>query len=114
MCPPKRWQAKLREGGRGAQGTELFDASFFDFSPIEARTDPQHRLFLECASDALENAGYDPEKYDGPIGVFAGTGMNMYLLFNLAPNLAHLSAIGGLQLIVGNDKDYLATRVPLS
>ena len=100
------------KAGAVLEGTELFDASFFDFSPIEARiTDPQHRLFLECASDALENAGYDPEKYDGPIGVFAGAGMNMYLLFNLAPNLAHLSAIGGLQLIVGNDKDYLATRV---
>src|SRR5688500_12215115 len=77
------------KAGAMLEGVELFDASFFYFSPIEARiTDPQHRLCLECASDALENAGYDPEKYDVPIGVFAGAGMNMYLLFNLAPNLA--------------------------
>jgi amino acid adenylation domain-containing protein len=100
------------KAGALLEGIDLFDASFFDFSPIEARiTDPQHRLFLECASDALENAGYDPEQYDGSIGVFGGAGMNTYLLYNLAPNLARLDTVSGLQLVVGNDKDYLATRV---
>ena len=51
---------------------DLFDASFFGFNPREAEImDPQHRLFLECASDALENAAYDPDRYRGKIGVYA-------------------------------------------
>jgi amino acid adenylation domain-containing protein len=107
-----RQDPKFVKAGAVIEGMELFDASFFDFSPAEAETtDPQHRLFLECAWEALENAGYDPEQFAGQIGVYAGAGMNTYLLFNLAPNLGVVNSIGGLQLAVGNDKDYLATRV---
>ena len=52
---------------------DLFDANFFGYSPREAEVmDPQHRLFLECAWTALEDAGYDAETYKGSIGVFAG------------------------------------------
>jgi acyl transferase domain-containing protein len=52
---------------------DLFDAEFFGYSPKEAAAmDPQQRVFLETAWQALENAGYDGEKYDGAIGVFAG------------------------------------------
>src|SRR5258708_2199566 len=59
---------------------ESFDASFFGVTPREAELmDPQHRLFLECAWEALEDAGYETEKYAGSIGVYAGAGMNTYL-----------------------------------
>ena len=61
--------------------SEMFDASFFGFSPREAEvTDPQHRLLLECAWEAIEDAGYDTATYSGKIGVYAGAGMNNYLL----------------------------------
>jgi phthiocerol/phenolphthiocerol synthesis type-I polyketide synthase E len=91
---------------------ELFDASFFDYSPRDAAImDPQHRHFLECAYEALENAGYDPDRYDGLIGVFAGTSMNSYLLANLCTNPELIASIGGLELAIGSDKDHLTTRV---
>lgn len=90
-------------------GPELFDASFFGYSPREAEImDPQQRLFLECAWETLEQAGYDADKYEGPIGVYAGASMNTYLLLNrLPPN----SVTDDLTVLIGNDKDYLTTRV---
>ncbi len=55
---------------------ECFDAGFFGFSPREASIlDPQHRHFLDCAWEALEDAGHMPENFDGRIGVFAGSGL---------------------------------------
>ncbi|HEX7735074.1 MAG TPA: type I polyketide synthase, partial [Ktedonobacteraceae bacterium] len=91
---------------------ELFDAAFFGYSPREAEImDPQQRLFLECAYEALENAGYDHDRCDELIGVYAGTGMNSYLLENLYSNPKLIASIGISQLVVGSDKDYLTTRV---
>jgi len=90
---------------------DLFDAAFFGFSPREAEiTDPQQRLFLECAWQALENAGYDADRYPGLIGVYAGTSMNTYLM-NLYSNPDLVNSIGPLQIGMANDKDFLATRV---
>ena len=90
---------------------DLFAASFFGFSPREAEiTDPQQRLFLECAWEALENAGYDAEKFRGLIGVYAGTSMNTYLM-NLYSNAELVNSIGPLQIGMANDKDFLSTRV---
>ncbi|HEX3682333.1 MAG TPA: SDR family NAD(P)-dependent oxidoreductase [Bryobacteraceae bacterium] len=89
---------------------DLFDAAFFGYSPAEAvLIDPQQRLFLECAWEALEDAGYNPHTYDGLIGVFAGSGINSYLMRLLERGI--VSPTAGLQLTIGNDKDYLTTRV---
>lgn len=98
--------------GAVLDNVELFDASFFGFNPREAETmDPQHRLFLECAWEALEDAGYDTEIEARPIGVYAGVGMGTYLLYNLSPNQELIKSRGFLPTLVGVDKDYLPTRV---
>jgi len=89
---------------------DLFDAGFFGFTPREAEiTDPQHRLFLECAWEALEDAACVPEKYRGQIGVYAGVTVDTYILRNLTTN----ETVDALSLasVIGNDKDYLTTRV---
>jgi acyl transferase domain-containing protein/acyl carrier protein len=91
---------------------ELFDAAFFGIHPREAESmDPQHRLFLECAWQALEHAGYDSETFDGLIGVYAGIDINSYLLHNLYSNRSLNDALSSPQTQFGNDKDYLPTRV---
>jgi acyl transferase domain-containing protein/acyl carrier protein len=90
---------------------ELFDAAFFGFNPREAEiTDPQHRLFLETAWEAIENAGYDSESYAGTIGVFAGTGLSDYLL-RVYSNQNMLNSLDANQIAIAGDKDYLTTRV---
>jgi acyl transferase domain-containing protein len=91
---------------------ESFDASFFGFTPKEAELmDPQHRLFLECAWAALEDAGYETEKYHGSIGVYAGAGMNTYLIHNVQADGDLIRSAAGLQMIIGGDKDFLTTQV---
>ncbi|MCP3137624.1 type I polyketide synthase [Pyxidicoccus xibeiensis] len=91
---------------------ETFDAEFFGFSPKEVELiDPQHRLFLECAWEALENGGVDPGRYPGAIGVFAGTSYSTYLLRKFLREAGSMPVIEHLQLQVANDKDYLASRV---
>jgi iturin family lipopeptide synthetase A len=90
---------------------DRFDAAFFGYHRREAEIlDPQQRLFLECAYTALEHAGYDPEHYQGAIGVYAGVGANTYL-FNLMENAEIVDTIGGYQLRLANEKDFLATRL---
>ncbi|MCL1463267.1 type I polyketide synthase [Argonema galeatum] len=92
---------------------ELFDAAFFGFNPREAEiTDPQHRFFLELAWEAVENAGYNSETYEGSIGVYAGAGsFNTYFLNNLYPNRQLRESVGDFQLAIANEKDFLSTRV---
>lgn len=90
------------------EGADRFDADFFDVNPREAELmDPQHRLFLEQAWAALEHAGLDPETFPGPVGVFAGTNMNGYLLSRLATFRGR--ADEGLLHRIRADKDFLAT-----
>ena len=92
------------------EGADLFDAGFFGLTPRQAvLIDPQHRIFLECAWEALESAGYDPETWAGEIGVFAGSSLNTYI-FGLSSSEDERS-LGNFQVLTGNDKDYLATRV---
>jgi phthiocerol/phenolphthiocerol synthesis type-I polyketide synthase E len=91
---------------------DQFDARFFGFTPREAQlTDPQHRLFLECAWEALEHAGYDPEKYSGSIGVYGGAGANTYLLFHLNSAGYLVGSIPILQAFIHNKNDHLTTRI---
>lgn len=97
---------------------DKFDAAFFGFTPRDAElTDPQHRVFLECAWHALEDAALDPARYQGSIGVFAGSSLNTYLLDNIATHREQLADFvaqfqaDGYPLLIGSDKDYLATRV---
>ncbi|HEY9670136.1 MAG TPA: SDR family NAD(P)-dependent oxidoreductase [Waterburya sp.] len=100
------------KAGAVLDDVEQFDASFFGFNPREAEVmDPQHRLFLECAWEALENAGYDSEREARPIGVYAGVGMSTYSRYNLYPNESLSESIGSLQTLIGIDKDYVPTRV---
>ncbi|HEX6862246.1 MAG TPA: beta-ketoacyl synthase N-terminal-like domain-containing protein, partial [Thermoanaerobaculia bacterium] len=91
---------------------ELFDAAFFGHNPRSAElTDPQHRVFLECAWEALEAAGYDAGRYPGRIGVFAGQSMNTYWLNNLYHHIDLVASLDSLQAAIGNDKDSLTTEV---
>ncbi|KAK0038781.1 polyketide synthase [Biomphalaria pfeifferi] len=91
---------------------DKFDADFFGYSPKEAETtDPQHRLLLECAWEALENAGCVPERFEGSIGVFVGGSLSTYLLSNLLTGIGFESPVDNIPVLIGNDKDYLATRL---
>jgi phthiocerol/phenolphthiocerol synthesis type-I polyketide synthase E len=94
------------------EDVSLFDAAFFGFTPRDAEiTDPQHRLFLECAWEALEAAGYGAGEYRGAVAVYAGASLNTYLLNNLPSDGDLMRTDGGLSIIIGNDKDFLTTRV---
>ncbi len=106
-------QPEYVKSGVVLEDLDMFDAAFFGFSPRDAAImDPQHRVFLECAWEALEDAGHVPESFAGSIGVYAGSGMNSYMIYNLLTNQALVES-AGLFLIrqTGNDKDVLATRV---
>jgi amino acid adenylation domain-containing protein len=99
-------------------GVEFFDSEFFGLTPREAELmDPQHRLFLETAWHALEDAAYDPARFSGAVGVYAGLSLNTYLLTNLCSDPAVRLALtqnhqtGELPTLLGNDKDFLTTRV---
>ncbi|GAB1510340.1 type I polyketide synthase [Actinophytocola sp. KF-1] len=91
---------------------DRFDAEFFGYSPREADiTDPQHRMFLEIAWEAFEDAGHAPGGFGGPVGVFAGCFMNKYLPLNLYADAAFMRSPHAPLARTFNDKDFLATRV---
>jgi phthiocerol/phenolphthiocerol synthesis type-I polyketide synthase E len=88
---------------------ESFDADFFGLSPAEATvTDPQQRLFMTHSYLALEDAGYAPGDIRGSVGVFAGEGSPQYWLMQ-SSGLGR-EALEDFRLMIGNDKDFLATR----
>lgn len=97
---------------RGAiEGIEFFDAGFFGLTPREARLmDPQHRVFMECAWEALESAGYNPDVDDGLTGVFAGASANTYFFSNLLSNRDFMASVGSFQASILSSPDFLATR----
>ena len=94
---------------------EQFDADFFGFARREAELlDPQVRLFLECAWEALEEGGCVPDQYRGRIGVYAGSGLNAYLDEAELPRdegAAEISTALIYQAMTANGKDFLATRL---
>nr|WP_229321281.1 polyketide synthase [Larkinella knui] len=88
-----------------------FDPLFFGINPRLAELmDPQHRIFLEIAWEALESAGYEPQNYDGSIGVFGGCRNNTYYYTNVLPNADLVEKVGSFQVMTANEKDYIATR----
>ncbi|MGH9335933.1 MAG: beta-ketoacyl synthase N-terminal-like domain-containing protein, partial [Vicinamibacteria bacterium] len=94
------------------EDVDRFDAAFFGYTPREAQAlDPQQRLFLECAWEALENAGYDSERYEGRIGVNAGISQSSYLINLLQWDRELIESMGALNVGIGNMNDSLATRV---
>jgi phthiocerol/phenolphthiocerol synthesis type-I polyketide synthase E len=103
------------KAGAPMSDVDRFDAAFFGYTPREAEeTDPQHRLFLEASWQALEHAGYDAGAWERPIGVYAGCGVNTYLLLHLMPSgrFRDLRDISSLQgLMNGNNKDAMSTTV---
>ncbi len=95
--------------GSTLEDAEYFDAKFFGFNRREAETtDPQHRVFLETAWQALEDAGYSGE--GARIGVYAGVSINTYY-FQMISHPGLIESVGGYQLMLGNDKDFIASRV---
>jgi len=91
---------------------ESFAASFFHMSPREAAlTDPQHRIFLECAWEALEDAAYNPHATTARIALYAAASKNTYLILNLLSRGGWVRTEEVYQVLIGNEKDYLSSRV---
>jgi len=90
----------------------LFDAAFFAISPREAEViDPQQRLMLEVAWEALERAGYDPRAFAGSIAVYCGEYNDTYYTENVLRRPDVVEAVGAFQAMAGNEKDFVATRI---
>jgi acyl transferase domain-containing protein len=87
-----------------------FDAGFFAMTPREAEIrDPQQRLFLELSHTALEDAGYDPARYDGEIGVYGGTGSDGYQWRNIRRNAQVYASTGPFMVATATHPSYLST-----
>jgi len=100
------------KAGAFLNNIDMFDATFFGVNPKEAEIlDPQQRFALECAWEALESAGYDPERYPGLIGVYASGSPSAYFLSNLYPNMELRALVGFFQLTLNNDREFLPTRI---
>lgn len=101
------------KAGMLLENMDMFDASFFGFSPREAQLmDPQHRLLLEVCWEALENAGYDSEKTSLRIGVFTGTDLSRYLINNICPRRDFIDSLHLTDTVsLSNSGDFLPTQI---
>ncbi|MBT8208287.1 MAG: polyketide synthase, partial [Acidimicrobiia bacterium] len=98
--------------GAVMDGADGFDAAFFGMSRREAElTDPQHRVFLECAWEAIEHAGYSPRSYEGRVGVFGGVAANTYFQKNLLSDPDLLESTGAYPLLLASEREYAVSRV---
>ena len=94
------------------EGVEDFDAAFFGISPKEAELmDPQQRIFLELCWQCLERGGHVPDATAGPVGVFAGMYNASYFQRHVVAHPELIDKIGAFQVMLGNEKDYIATRI---
>ena len=110
--PPALTRDPLYVKARGiVEGVDEFDPLFFGLTPALAQLmDPQQRLFLEIAWEALEQTGYLPQRYSGRVGVFAGCGNNTYYLNNVQGQRQLIDRVGAFQVSTVNEKDYIASR----
>jgi acyl transferase domain-containing protein/thioesterase domain-containing protein/acyl carrier protein len=112
--PPSVYQAPEYVARNGLlPDIDLFDPEFFGIGARDASImDPQHRHFMETAWNALEAAGIVPSRFEGSIGVFAGCGMDTYLINNLLSNPQLFDQMGWFLIRhTSNDKDFLATTL---
>ena len=99
------------QGILGNEDIELFDSFFFDYLPREAEMlNPQIRIFLECSREALENAGYEPEFYNGLIGIYAGAS-NSFTWEAISRLSGNEKFFDSFSLFLLTDKDFLSTRI---
>ncbi|MFD3487838.1 amino acid adenylation domain-containing protein [Streptomyces sp. NPDC058665] len=118
LTPEQRCAPDLVPVAGILDGVEEFDTDFFGMSPKETElTHPAHRLFLESCHRALEEGGYAVAEPGTRIGVFAGSGMNLYdhqqQASTGAPSGPYdgTDPVTGMQSAVGSRPDFLATRV---
>ncbi|HSX63121.1 MAG TPA: beta-ketoacyl synthase N-terminal-like domain-containing protein, partial [Pseudoxanthomonas sp.] len=94
------------------EDVDKFDAAFFGISPKEAELmDPQQRVFLELCWECIERAGHVPDASTVPVGVFAGMYNASYYQHNVLAHPNLIDKVGAFQVMLGNEKDYIATRV---
>ncbi len=122
--PPERWNADLfydpvpgrigktisRWGGF-LDSIDRFDAEFFGISPREAASmDPQHRLLLQTAWEAIEDSGTMLAEGDARAGVFVGISTNDYAQLQFSPGdhraINPWTATGGVASIAANQISY--------
>jgi len=111
--PPEQRNDPAYVAARGViDGVENFDATFFGISPREAELmDPQQRIFLELCWECLERGGYVPDEHDIPVGVFGGMHNASYFQRHVSTRPDLVDKLGAFQVMLANEKDYLATRV---
>jgi len=94
------------------EDAECFDGAYFGINPRDALAmDPQQRLFLEVATSALHDSGYDPQHSSHAIGVFAGATTSTYHLNALLRSPAWQTAEASEEALFGNFHGFLATRL---
>ena len=94
------------------EGTDRFDASFFNYRARDAELmDPQIRFFLEACWEAMESAGYDSSEYTGSIGVYAGASSPSYFLHHYLRDKSLLEGNGSFHVSMLTENDFLTTHV---